>query len=202
MLEILHSYEEGIGLIIQILVLIAVYLGLITLKFQKKEVHFSTVQKCIDDHRDILRNQQRCKTNPNEVNEQLILVRDHLGLVNEELFYMKNGYLPRKLSKDWLMHMINFIPLYKGLDQKKPINEISIKRSRELGPFTNSSSSNSNNYNTYLLIVKESFGRINKVFIIKNKPYKKLFGEKENLDFNDPAIKKKIVKLLWRNIKH
>lgn len=201
MLEILHPYIEGIELIIQILILIAVYLGLITLKFQKKEVHFSTVQKCIDNHRDILRKQQRCKTNSTEINEQLILVRDHLGLVNEELFYMKSAYLPPKLSQDWLMHMINFIPIYKGDDQKNPLNEISIKRSKELGPFVNSSSSNSNNYDTYLLIVKESFGRINQVFRINNKPYKKLLGEKENLDFNDPAIKKKIVKLLWRNIK-
>jgi hypothetical protein len=201
MLEILYPYKEGSELIIQILILIAVYLGLITLKFQKKEVHFSTVKKCIDNHRDILRNQQRCKTNPNEVNEQLILVRDHLGLVNEELFYMKSDYLPRKLSKDWLMHMINFIPLYKGDDQKNPLNEISIKRSKELGPFVNSSSSNSNNYETYLLTAEESFGRINQVFRISNKRYKKLFGNTKSLNFNDSETKKKIVKALWHNIK-
>jgi hypothetical protein len=201
MLEIILPYRNEIELIIQILILIAVYLGLIALKFQKKEVHFSTVKKCIDNHRDILRNQQRCKTNPNEVNEQLILVRDHLGLVNEELFYMKSDYLPRKLSQDWLMHMINFIPIYKGLDQKNPINEMSIKRSKELGPFVNSSSSNSNNYETYLLTAEESFGRINQVFRINNEIYEKLFGNKKNLDFNDPVTKEKIVNILWRNIK-
>jgi hypothetical protein len=202
MILIIRNYIPEIELSIQILILIAVYLGLITLKFQKKEVHFSTVQKCIDDHRDILRNQQRCKTKPNKINEQLILVRDHLGLVNEELFYMKNGYLPKNLSQDWLMHMINFIPLYKGLDEKKPINEISIKRSRELGQFINSTSYNSNNYDTYLLIVKESFGRINQVFRINNEIYKKLFGDKKNLDFNNPVTKEKIVNTLWHNIKH
>lgn len=64
MLEILDSYKEGIELIIQILILIAVYLGLIALKFQKKEVHFSTVQKCIDNHRDIFKKPTKMQNKP------------------------------------------------------------------------------------------------------------------------------------------
>lgn len=202
--NLILQHKDAIDIIIQLLVLIFIIVGLLTLKFQKKEVHFSTVKKCIDDHRNILRKQQTYIPNENETvneNELCILVKDHLGLINEELFYMKNGYLPKELSLDWLKDMILFVPIYIEAKKGEPINEEDIKNSKEISQYINCSDLNNSNYDKYIQTASESFGRIKKVFSLDDKFYKRIKGVNKKVDFKDEKTREKIAKYLWNKLK-
>ena len=37
---------------------------------------------------------------------------EYIDLVNEELFYFQNGFLPRVVAEEWLDGMIDMIPIY------------------------------------------------------------------------------------------
>lgn len=56
--ELLFKDPEQVQIIISLLTLFVVFGGLFSLIFQKKEIQFTTIQKCIEIHRNILRNQQ------------------------------------------------------------------------------------------------------------------------------------------------
>lgn len=145
------------------LTLIFVGIGLVSIIFQKKEIQFTTIQKCIEIHRTILRSQQELEISGLKgsklYGKRRILIRDHLGLVTEELFYMKKGYLPKQISKNWLKHMIEFIPLKC---KEYVANEKAITNSKEINPF---------DYNEYKTLAndKKSFTQINEVFQINEK---------------------------------
>jgi hypothetical protein len=182
--------------------LISIIIGLITLKYQKKEIHFLTIQRCIDIHRKILRKQQSYEEKETEksiIKKLSVLTLDHLGLINEELFYMKKGYLPKKLSKDWLFDMIEFVPIYV-VSGKCPINEDRIRKSKEIKQFINSSLPKEKNYEKYLKDIK-LFGKINYVFKIDKKFYERLKGENGKIEFNEKN-KKRLVNYFLRNIRH
>ena len=161
----LFNDPDQVQAVISILTLLVVCGGLFSLRFQKKDIQFTTIQKCIEIHRNILRNQQELEIS--DLNSKIlyakrrILIRDHLGLVTEELFYMKKGYLPKQISKNWLRHMIGFVPLtYKG----EVVNESKkcITGSKEIKSF---------DYDEYIKLAKDKkiFSQINKVFEINKK---------------------------------
>lgn len=103
---------------------------------------------------------------------------------------MKKGYLPKQISKNWLKHMIGFVPLtYDGKVVKE--SAISIKNSKEIKSF---------DYNEYINLAKDkkTFSQINKVFEINNKLYNLL---KSN-GMNNQFACKKLVNYLFRNAKN
>ena len=144
--------------------------------------------------------------NKSKIKRVSILTIDHLGLINEELFYMKKGYLPKKLSKDWLRDMIEFVPIYVKSKEgrillEEPINKEQIKKSKEIKQFINSSTSTNNNYEKYISTAEESFGRINNVFKIDEVFYKKLNRANGKIVFNKKN-KERLVNYFWINIKN
>jgi len=130
--EMITDNQTGfIELIISSVTLIVVTVGLLGLKFQRKEIRFYTVQKCIDDHRKILRQQQHLRIKKECSEDHLISVRDHLGLITEELFYIREGYLPKNLTMSWVRHMIEFIPLIYDQKTVKFLVQFVIKQNRK-----------------------------------------------------------------------
>ncbi|MCG8410297.1 MAG: hypothetical protein MI739_03325 [Bacteroidales bacterium] len=188
--------------IVNVLTLIVVTTGLLSLVFQRKGIHFSTVQKCINDHRDILRNQQKAKIAEKDKSEHLILIRDHLGLITEELFYMKKGYLPKDLAKSWLRHMIEFIPIKSDNDKDIELNKTRIKTSREVSPFleTTNNGDITQNYNEYIKLVSDttSFVQINKAFKLRSNQLKKLKLNGDELIYTEKNVAK-LVGFIWDN---
>jgi hypothetical protein len=180
--------------IIQGVTLVVLLVGLVTLFFQKKQIHFSTVKKCIDDFRCIVRKQQKYsdhETNPDSIKELEILVRDHLGLVNEELFYMERKYLPDSIAKDWLMEMLEYIPVYVK-DSSEVINKKNIWNSREVRQIINCNISNhETNYEKYIKMAK-AFGKINKIFTV---------SEDDANDYKSEGNKVFLRKIIFKNIK-
>lgn len=196
-------------LIVSIITLIVVTIGLLSIKFQKKEIHFSTVQKCIDDHRNILRNQQRYRIENRGKDEHLILIRDHLGLITEELFYMREGYLPKDLSMSWIKHMIEFVPIKY---EEETLNKLQIRESREISCFLKSTDKQASkatgkieklrekNLNEYIALAsdRKSFSQINNVFGLTKKQVEQLTSANNNICYNDKNTKK-LLRFIWKN---
>lgn len=198
--------------VVAVLTLIVLFVGLLGISFQKKEIHFYTVQKCIDDHRKILRKQQKSKIKNKTKDEHLILIRDHLGLITEELFYMRRGYLPKELSKSWIGHMIEFVPIYFNCHV---INEEQIKKSREISCFLESGDNHLNkpnklmalrkkNFEKYIELASDrgSFPQINDVFRLNKEQFYNLdINGGHSIPYNEKN-KKIIVQYVWDNNKY
>lgn len=88
-------------------IVILVYSYLIS----KKQIHFSTIEKCIRDFRSL--------DNLN-INSSHAEVKSYIELVNEELFYIENGFLPYSVAIEWIDGMIDFLPF---VDNKNNILE-------------------------------------------------------------------------------
>lgn len=190
----LSSMSGELQVIISALTLLVVFGGLFSLKYQKKEIQFTTIQKCIEIHRNILRNQQELEIPDVKAKglyaKRRILICDHLGLVTEELFYMKKGYLPKQISKNWLEHMIGFVPLtYEGKVVDESVK--SIKKSKEIKFF---------DYNEYINLAKDkkTFTQIYKVFEINYKLYNLI----ESKEMDNPLVRKRLVNYLFRKAKN
>lgn len=192
--SLLYGISGELQLIISTLTLIVILIGLFSLKYQKKEIQFATIQKCIEIHRNILRNQQELEIPHLKVKglyaKRRILIRDHLGLVTEELFYMKKGYLPKQISKNWLKHMIGFVPLtYEGKVVCE--SEKRIRKSKEIKSF---------DYDEYIKLAndKKTFAQIYNVFQINFKLYNLI----EDYGMDDQFVSNKLVKYLFRRAKN
>ena len=71
--------------------------------FSRKQIHFTTMEKCINDYRDWLKVS-------NSPGDEIAL--EYIDLVNEEFFYLENSYLPLEVSIEWIDGMIGFLPFY------------------------------------------------------------------------------------------
>jgi hypothetical protein len=65
----------------------------------RKQLYLATIIKCVDDFRG-LENFSDLKT-----------ISKYLELTNVELFYFKQGYLPKDVAIEWLDGMIEYIPI-------------------------------------------------------------------------------------------
>ncbi|MBP6576507.1 MAG: hypothetical protein KA232_04740 [Chryseobacterium sp.] len=86
--------------------------------FSRKQIHFSTIEKCINDYRQLYHKYEDKYDNPKFLGQ-------YLDLVNEELFYIEKGYLPKEVAEEWIDGMIDYLPfLYNSeLIPSKKFNE-------------------------------------------------------------------------------
>lgn len=75
----------------------------VTYSQSKKQIHFATIEKCIDDYRELYHKYPDKYENPKFLDE-------YLDLVNEELFYMEKDYLPKEVAEEWIDGMIDYLP--------------------------------------------------------------------------------------------
>jgi hypothetical protein len=180
---------EFLSRISGVLTLIVVVIGLLSLKYSKKQIQFNTMTKCIDSYRSIVRSQQRLKNIPDvgQNKDHYILALDHLGLVNEELFYMQKNFLPKDIAADWIDNMLEYIPIKQNGNF---INESVVRKSKELINLTDLE------FRDYLHAIKD-FNKIGAIFtvvqtaaIIENK-YK-----------NKNMLKMEILNNIYKKRKH
>ena len=75
----------------------------------KKQIHFSTIEKCINDYRKLYHKYENKYEDP-------AFLGQYLDLVNEELFYIENSYLPKEVTIEWIDGMIDYLPfIHRGL---------------------------------------------------------------------------------------
>lgn len=96
---------EFISYIVTSMSLAAIYFSYF---HSKKQIHFAAIEKCIRDYRELYNKYDEKYENPQFLDE-------YLDLVNEELFYMESGYLPKKVAEEWVDGMIDYLPfIYKN----------------------------------------------------------------------------------------
>jgi len=70
--------------------------------FSKKQIHFTTMEKCVSNFKKI--------TKPSGL--QSDKSAEYIEFVSEELFYFENSYLPLTVSIEWIDGMIDYLPFY------------------------------------------------------------------------------------------
>lgn len=78
----------------------------ITYALSKKQIHFSTMEKCTNDFRNVVLLKDE-KT-------QEDLIWQYIDLVNEEFFYLEKNYLPLEVCIEWIDGMIDYLPFYNA----------------------------------------------------------------------------------------
>ena len=91
---------------------------------EHKKLQLKIMQNCIEQYRKFADN--------DNVSEKEI--QAYLGLINEEIYYLRKKLVPKDIGNEWLINMINYLPLFSSEDGKKtdfenPVNmEILQKR--------------------------------------------------------------------------
>ncbi|MEL7342839.1 MAG: hypothetical protein AAGM67_20310 [Bacteroidota bacterium] len=88
---------------------IAILFAVRDYSISRKQLHLSVLQSCVSRFREHFMD-----LNPES---PPLLVRDYLDLVNEEMFYFEQQYLPLEVAHEWLDGMIHFIPIFDGAGQ-------------------------------------------------------------------------------------
>ena len=85
---------------------IAILFAVRDYSISRKQLHLSVLQSCVARFRDHFMDLSATSSST--------LVRDYLDLVNEEMFYFEQQYLPLEVAHEWLDGMIHYIPIYDG----------------------------------------------------------------------------------------
>jgi len=91
---------------------------------ERKNLQIKIMQGCIEQYR-------KCADDDRVSQEN---VQAYLGLINEEIYYLREELVPEEIRDEWLMNMINCLPLFSLGDKNKidfenPVNmEILQKR--------------------------------------------------------------------------
>lgn len=102
----IESFKEAVEVISYIITIISL-LGLwIAYVQSRKQIHFSTMGKCINDYRNFLQLRNNGNLSGDDIAAQ------YIDLVNEEFFYLENGYLPIDVCIEWIDGIIDYLPFY------------------------------------------------------------------------------------------
>lgn len=103
--------------ITNIIIAIGVIIGVISLINSIKNTSFNTIILCTSAYRKLCRKVQRTNYNkPSRKKERSIIIKDILGLYNDQLFYIKHKYVARTIRLEWLQSMYDI--LHNGFDNK------------------------------------------------------------------------------------
>jgi len=172
-LSTISSFLADIATIIALLGIVYAYF------FSRKQIHFSTIEKCINDYRQLYHKYEDQYDNPKFLGQ-------YLDLVNEELFYIEKGYLPKEVSEEWIDGMIDYLPFF---------NKSELVVSRKFNEFHISENVKSRLY---------SYPRILKFITVKEEvDFEKIFLPLSDEDLIEirSSERKKLIKLLKRNLK-
>lgn len=154
-------------------------------QFSRSKFKHEITLRCIDRYQEIVKRGVIAEYN----------LATYLGFMNEELYYIQKGYIPKAISQEWLANMMNTVPVFLGSNHKTPINEGHLKRSSSI------------------LQTEESwnllfpYSRLRSILFINGCiiDYKYVFADnifdaQNNIERNN-MIKKKIVKEMLRNLR-
>lgn len=119
-----NLFIEIASLIIQSLVVVGLFTAIRQLSLNRKQLHLETIRYCVTKFQELQVNNQ----------SDISVLEKYLDLCNEELFYIKNGYLPKAVAYDWLDGLLDFMPIWYN---DEVVNEKHISNSKliELQPF-------------------------------------------------------------------
>ena len=96
--------------------MVGVLTFIITQRFNRRKLNVEITRKCIEDFRNIVEGGRIRVENAD----------DYLGLLNEELFYIRNKMILGNLGNEWLSNVINHLPVFVNaegnFDTAEPVN--------------------------------------------------------------------------------
>lgn len=99
----INNYKDAAELISYIITSVS-FAGLwIAYVYSRKQIHFSTMEKCINDYRNWMQESDKPADD---------VAHEYLDIVNEELFYFEKKYLPMEVSEEWIDGMIDSLPFF------------------------------------------------------------------------------------------
>jgi len=99
--------KDVVELVLEIITAVGIIVAVLSLFINIRASYFSTIQKCTGEYRVIIRKIQRYGKAKIGENEEKIIKNDLLGLFNEQLYYIKFGYIPREMKLEWMETMHN-----------------------------------------------------------------------------------------------
>ncbi|WP_163710862.1 hypothetical protein [Mangrovibacterium lignilyticum] len=113
-----ESYDK-IKLAIDLLTPFSILLAFIAYRTNRKRHYFDAIQACQKRYLNIVQQQQQldlqqgaAPPGPHYHANHLVLFRDHMGLVCEEITYIRQGMLPRFVALSWLSAMASRVPFF------------------------------------------------------------------------------------------
>lgn len=99
------NLKDILELILEGITAFAIVFASNQIRLQKKQLNIEVIDRCINEFREKFFG-KLCR-----FTENTDLITGYLDLVNEELFYMQRGYLPKDVSIEWLDGIIDYIPI-------------------------------------------------------------------------------------------
>ncbi len=100
---------ESLAYLGQILGGVGIFVAAITLLVHRNQLNFQVIANCTERFQSIMADL--------ESGDDAIVKRAkrrYVDLCNEQLFYFRNGYLPREVMEEWLDGMVYRLPLWKA----------------------------------------------------------------------------------------
>ncbi len=101
---ILNNCKDWIEIISQLILSIGVILTFFTIRITRKNNFLIIIEKCTKEYRKHARRYKKLlnkeEHNSDENKEELCL--DLLGLFNKQLYYIRKGYTPKLITREWL----------------------------------------------------------------------------------------------------
>ena len=169
--------------ILELIGLASIIVGIYSYSISQKSLNLSVLQSCITRFQTLAEELNGEKPDPN-------IIEKYIELVNEELFYMANGYLPKEVQMEWLDGIINYIPLYSESETGSIENINPSRIAQEIE-------------NKKLL---GNYYRIQSAFTIKNisqiiHPFKKELIYKSSGEIRN-QVRRKIMKKIIQNLRN
>ncbi len=91
---------------------VALFIAAGTYLIHRKQLNFNLIMNCNQRFQDIMVDLENA--NPKEEDKPKVLraKKRYVDLCNEQVFYFRNGYLPREVMEEWLESMVDYLPLF------------------------------------------------------------------------------------------
>lgn len=90
----------------------------------RKQLNIATMSRCIDIYRrDFLSMKQ-------DGNEDTLF--RYIDFINEEFFYMENGFIPGDAAKEWISGMIDHVPIYSNNQNMNPLKNSLVIETKQM----------------------------------------------------------------------
>jgi len=123
----IENWKDVFQLVIQAIGVGTIAYAVMSYKVSRKQQHFAVVHKCIERYQTHFAGSKFFSE---------VKTLKYIDLVNEELFYMKNEYLPFIVSVEWIDGILDILPIMKNREQiftnpnspiRKPLSDEMLK---------------------------------------------------------------------------
>ncbi len=80
----------------------------------RNQLNFDVIMNCNERFQGIMVDLENVNPKEGDKSKVLRAKKRYVDLCNEQIFYFRNGYLPREVIEEWLESMVDYLPLFEG----------------------------------------------------------------------------------------